>query len=182
MPPALLLWFAIHPWVRFWRRFGAGWTYALLGGPVIALMAGLYLARESLLGADLGTHYVLIALGILFASCAVVIGIKRKKYLTFRILCGVPELSRTGERGKLLQEGIYAKIRHPRYLEVALAVLSYSLIANYAGLYVLTVLSVLALYAIVLLEERELRERFGSAYEEYARSVPRFLPRPRTPK
>ena len=63
-----------------------------------------------------------------------------------------------------------------------MAVLSYSLIANYAGLYVLTVLSVLALYAIVLLEERELRERFGSAYEEYARSVPRFLPRPRTPK
>jgi protein-S-isoprenylcysteine O-methyltransferase Ste14 len=28
---------------------------------------------------------------------------------------------------------------------------------------------------VVRLEERELRERFGTAYEEYCRRVPRFV-------
>ena len=32
-------------------------------------------------------------------------------------------------------------------------------------------------YFIVVLEERELRDRFGSTYEEYSRRVPRFFPR-----
>jgi protein-S-isoprenylcysteine O-methyltransferase Ste14 len=29
----------------------------------------------------------------------------------------------------------------------------------------------------VLLEERELRDRFGAEYEEYCRRVPRYIPK-----
>jgi len=39
-------------------------------------------------------------------------------------------------------------------------------------------LSLPLIYFIVRLEERELRERFGTAYEEYCRQVPRFVPKP----
>jgi protein-S-isoprenylcysteine O-methyltransferase Ste14 len=30
---------------------------------------------------------------------------------------------------------------------------------------------------VVVLEERELRHRFGPVYEEYSRRVPRFIPK-----
>jgi protein-S-isoprenylcysteine O-methyltransferase Ste14 len=36
------------------------------------------------------------------------------------------------------------------------------------------------MYAVVVVEERELRERFGLAYEEYCRQVPRFVPKLRS--
>ena len=42
---------------------------------------------------------------------------------------------------------------------------------------VITVTPALAFWLIVLFEERELRDRFGEAYAEYARRVPRFVPR-----
>ena len=38
-------------------------------------------------------------------------------------------------------------------------------------------LSLPTLYLLVLLEERDLRERFGSEYEACCRRVPRFVPR-----
>ncbi|MCH7490282.1 MAG: isoprenylcysteine carboxylmethyltransferase family protein, partial [Gemmatimonadetes bacterium] len=115
--------------------------------------------------------------GAICAAFGITIAVKRKKYLTTAILAGIPELSRGGEKGKLLTEGIYGRIRHPRYVEALLGVLGYALIANYLGMYILFVLTVPAIYFIVVLEERELRDRFGSAYEEYSERVPRFFPR-----
>ena len=177
LPPGLLLWFVIHPMAGFWRKLGAGWTYAILGLPVVGMMVGLFALRHQLVGTDFGTSLPLIALGAICAAFGITIAVKRKKYLTMAILAGIPELSRGGEKGKLLTEGIYGRIRHPRYVEALLGVLGYALITNYLGMYILFVLTVPALYFIVVLEERELRDRFGSAYEEYSERVPRFFPR-----
>ena len=60
-----------------------------------------------------------------------------------------------------------------------LALVGWALFANYLGLYLITALTMAALYLIVLLEERELRERFGPAYADYSARVPRFIPRRR---
>jgi protein-S-isoprenylcysteine O-methyltransferase Ste14 len=57
-----------------------------------------------------------------------------------------------------------------------LALLGYALIANYLALYLVFALWLPALSLIVRLEESELRERFGPAYEEYCCRVPRFVP------
>ena len=89
---------------------------------------------------------------------------------------GVPELSRT-DKGWLLTEGIYARVRNPRYLEFMAFILAYVSFANFAGTWVLALLVFPAMHVLVLVEERELRERFGAEYEAYCQQVPRRIPR-----
>ena len=179
LPPGLALWFCIHPFASFWRKFGTAWTYTLLAPPMLALSGGLFAIRETIAGVDYGTSYVTIALGGLSLVASIILALKRRRLLTTRILVGMPELSERQYPGKLLTEGIYSRIRHPRYVEIVFGVLGYALFANYLGAYVAAALLVPMLYLIVLLEERELRERFGAEYDEYARRVPRFVPRRR---
>lgn len=176
LPPGVLLWFAIHPFVRFWRRLRAKWTYVILTPFVVAWMYGAFLLRDVLLGADLGTHFLLLLPAAACVAMGTWVAVLRRRQLTTRILTGLPELSPTTHPGKLLTVGIYAKIRHPRYIEVMLFTTAYALFANYLGSYVATGLAVPALYLTVVLEEKELRDRFGPDYEEYCRHVPRFIP------
>lgn len=179
LPPAIAYWLIVHPFIGFWRRVGTRGTFWFLAVFYAVTMAGLYPLRHVLLGRDLGTSLPAIAAAVPLIVVAGVISRKRRRHLTFRILAGVPELD-PGQPGTgLLTEGIYGRVRHPRYVEFTLALVGWSLFVNYAGLYLLTALSILALYVIVLIEERELRERFGPAYADYSARVPRFIPRPR---
>jgi protein-S-isoprenylcysteine O-methyltransferase Ste14 len=72
---------------------------------------------------------------------------------------------------------MFAKTRNPRYVAVMLFGLSLALLSNYRAGYVVFVAFVVGLYGITLLEEKELRARFGKAYEEYCARVPRFIPK-----
>jgi|WetSurMetagenome_2_1015567.scaffolds.fasta_scaffold172390_2 protein-S-isoprenylcysteine O-methyltransferase Ste14 len=175
-PPALLLWVAIHPFASFWRRLGPVWTYVLLGLPVLVYMAGVWLLRDTLLGWDLGANVITVVL----AGFAFVAAFQLKRSVTaqlkFASLSGIPELSKDQYPGKLLTEGVYNRVRNPRYIEAFLWTLAYALFANYLGSYIVLVLSLPLIYAVVKLEERELRGRFGKAYEDYCRRVPRFVP------
>ncbi len=177
LPPAILLWVVIHPYARFWRTLGPTWTYVALSPFVVGFMLAVFLARRSLLAIDLGTHYWLLLPTFLCIGPGGWIAWHRRRQLTQKILTGVPELSRDPSGGKLLTEGAYAVIRHPRYVEVVLFSAGYALFANHLASYVVALLSIPALWVVVLLEERELRSRFGQEYEEYARRVPRFVPK-----
>jgi protein-S-isoprenylcysteine O-methyltransferase Ste14 len=177
LPPGVAWWFVIHPFVGFWRKAGVKPTMWVVSVGSAVAMIVLWAAREPLMGRDLGDSWILGCTAVLLFALAVAIGLRRKRHLTTRILAGIPELQADGRGGDLLTEGPYAVIRHPRYVEVALAVLAYALFANYVGTYVVAVATPLALHAIVLLEERELLERFGDAYVEYSARVPRYIPR-----
>jgi protein-S-isoprenylcysteine O-methyltransferase Ste14 len=180
MPALLLYWLLLHPFVRFWRRLGAGLSLAIIGTLALGGPAVLSLLHEPLVGADLGTNMVLIVAGLV---CVVVAGwLRRQLGRQFRMstLAGLPELT-TGERSqRLITENLHGRVRHPRYLQLLLALLGWALMANYAGPYLLLLLFVPGVWVIVVLEERELRQRFGADYEAYCRRVPRFLPRSRS--
>lgn len=178
LPPAVVYWFILHPFIGFWRRVGMRTTYWFIGVFYLGSVVALFFVRDALLGRDLGLSLPATLAAVPLLVTSGVVARKRKRHLSFKILAGVPEVSPEAGGTGLLTEGIYGRIRHPRYVEFTLGCVGWALVINYAGLYLLVALSLAALYAIVLIEERELRERFGQAYVDYASRVPRFIPRP----
>jgi protein-S-isoprenylcysteine O-methyltransferase Ste14 len=178
LPPLFLYWLIIHPFVNFWRGKGIGLTCGVTLSIIVAGMVGLFSVRHFLLASDFGTSYTLIGLGLL---CLVFSGIMRyalQEQLTIKTLLGLPEIAPDQYPRQLITQGIYGRMRHPRYGQFLIALVGYALIANYLASYLVTALWFPGIYVIVLLEERELRAHFGAAYDEYCRKVPRFLPRP----
>ncbi len=179
LPPAILYWFVIHPFAAFWRRVGrsaglaAGLALLVTSAAAIAQVAPRWLIVE------FGFSWPLTVLGAACLAVGMFIQVKRRKHLTMRILMGVPELSAQPGASRLITDGIYARVRHPRYVEVVIGSLGYALIANYLTGYIVVALSALAIYVVVLIEEPELHARFGREWEEYAARTPRFVPRRR---
>jgi len=179
VPSVWVFWWVIHPFVRFWRRVGPVVTYSVVVALMGATMVGLYHVHRPLMAIEFGASYLLSGLGLVCLLGATVLFAKVKKHLTMRIQSGLQELAPDGTPGTLLTEGVYARIRHPRYTELMLALAGYSFVANYLAGYVVVVLCVPMFHLVAVLEERELRARFGDTYTAYCRRVPRFLPRRR---
>ncbi len=176
VPGAILYWFLIHPFARFWRRLGAWPTFTLVAIVCLAFVAVIFRFREPLLAVRFGIRWPLVVLAAVVYAVAIWIDLERRKHLTFPILAGAPEVS-SRDPGKLLTEGIYGRVRNPRYLSFVLGIAAWTLFTNYLAMWIVLVATFPALWLVVLLEERELRQRFGEEYEEYCRRVPRFLPR-----
>ncbi len=177
-PPAFGFWFLVHPLIGFWRRLGSRLTYAIMFPALLAACYGLFRVRRSLLVVDYGTQWVLVGLGVALYALGSVVEIRCRRYLTLRTLVGIPELEATDEApGKLLDEGIYARVRHPRYLGIMLGGTGVACIANYRATWVLMAALVPVVYLLTVIEERELRVRFGERYMRYAEQVPRIIPR-----
>ena len=82
-----------------------------------------------------------------------------------------------GQKGFRSSPGIfYALIRHPRYVEITLAAFGYAAVANYLGCWIVAIVTIPVLHLVVLMEERELLDRFGDEYRDYAARVPRYFP------
>jgi protein-S-isoprenylcysteine O-methyltransferase Ste14 len=176
-PGSVLFWFPIHPLTRVWRRIGYRWGY-VAGYGVFALSALVLAAcRRPLLSIEFGTDLFTIGPGLAFIAAGSSVRRRRQRQLKLRTLIGLPQLAPGRYPATLLTEGAYAWVRHPRYLEVLLGFLGYALVCNYLAAYGVLVFLALSFLALIPLEERELAERFGAAYEEYRRRVPAIFPR-----
>ena len=81
---------------------------------------------------------------------------------------------------QLIVEGPYRYVRNPVYLAMVIIVVGLSLV--YQAWRVSDIVGTGSLFAIghlavVFVEEPATRKRFGEAYEDYCRRVPRWLPR-----
>lgn len=128
-----------------------------------------------MLAIDYGTNPLLTGLALIPFALAGALYAGHRKHLTLRIMTAVAELENS--RDVLLTEGIYSRMRHPRYVEATLSVLGLAFFTNYLATYIAFLAMLPILHLVVLLEEKELKERFGAQYEEYCRRVPRYMPR-----
>jgi protein-S-isoprenylcysteine O-methyltransferase Ste14 len=175
--PLFLSWLLIHPLAAFWRKLG-GFTYLFVLLFLVGSIAGLeklYNVHEDLL--YFGPNYITVWLSVPCFIVSVVMAYFYYKYLTFGILIGLPEITQEDYPGTLLTEGIYSRIRHPRYVGAFFFVLGLAFLANSPVPYIVTFFLIPVIYIIVFFEERELYKRFGSEYKKYCQEVPRFLPK-----
>ena len=156
VPPILVFWCAVHTLAAVWRRVGPWVAYAVLLGIVLVLGWGGFLVREVLMGRDLGTHSLPLVLGLLLYLSSIIPEIQIRKYLTLKTLMRLTELAPDRMESKLLKEGIYGRVRHPRYASRMMGMIGFALLTNYSGVYVVVALTLPGLYLITVLEEREL--------------------------
>lgn len=175
-PPVFVFWISVHSWYSFWQRAGLKLTYWINLTIVGLLMYLLFRWRDHLVTGDFGLNVMCTAGAIVLWVCCWFIERRTRAHLSFKMLIGIPEVNPNHAESKLLQDGIYARTRNPRYVMLILSLTGWSLYINYAGMYLLLALVMVLIYIVVLLEERELRSRFGEAYEEYRKNVPRFIP------
>ena len=176
-PASVMFWVVVHPLAGFWRRVGYWWGYG--AGLVMSTVTALacYQARGSIVGTDLGPSMFTAGSGVVVLVIAGVFRRYLQQQLHNSILFGLPELAPGRYPGSLLTDGIYARMRHPRYAQIIVALLGWSLLSNYLASYVVVLVVTAAVAVVIPLEERELADRFGKEYDAYRRRVPALIPR-----
>ena len=174
--PVPVYWLVLHPAVNTWRRIGyrSFWialpVWVLAGVPV-ALM------KDSIIAHRLPRNAATYALGAALLALTFWVSRRVHQEFSFKKLAGLPELNPAHPHRGIVDKGIYAWVRHPRYANMMLGFVAFGLLTGAAGIFLLAIVTFLLYLIVTPLEERELREQYGSEYEIYARTVPRFLPR-----
>ena len=176
--PVPIYWLVLHVPVSFWRR------HIQAAFPVVVLSAWgtidlvLYGFRRELFRRELSLWPALV--GLALVAFDVFVFSKSEAALGGRRIVGHSELAGSRE---LVARGLYARVRHPRYLGMMAGVCGSCLIVASASLWAGSVLWLAVALLTIRAEERELRARLGPAYAAYAEQVPALLPwrlRPRS--
>ena len=170
-------WFLVHPFAGFWRR-RRGRTYAAYAAFIwLAFLLG-FSASNGFWFAELFERTWLVVLaGFALILVEPLVTRRAEGELGMPVLVGWAERDPDQFPPRLVDSGIYRRVRHPRYLAAMSVLLGAALLTGAWRLLYLSALS-MPLYALLAwLEERELLQRIGEPYRDYCRRVPRFLPR-----
>lgn len=170
--PIPLYWFVVHPLSGFWRqrqKLGLIAGLLLSWPPVTACIIVFRRELFSTARPEIGR----IVAGVALIGFEIWLFGKLTRDLGAERLIGKTEVS---GGGSIARHGIYAHIRHPRYLGSFLAIVGACLIAARPALWAVAAVWTVLMLAAIGLEEREMSERFGTEFEAYAREVPRFIP------
>jgi protein-S-isoprenylcysteine O-methyltransferase Ste14 len=171
--PVPLYWFVLHPFAKFWRkRIRAAFYTAGLGAWMVGGFFVFYFRNNFLAGGSPSLPITILGLALVAADGILVY--RAGKDLGHMKLVGHAELA---GKTDLVTEGIYRHIRHPRYIGVIAAIAGACLLAGSRWSLIVSAVWLVLVIIVIFLEEREMRARFGSAYDDYCLRVPRFLPR-----
>ncbi|HEX7286594.1 MAG TPA: isoprenylcysteine carboxylmethyltransferase family protein [Candidatus Angelobacter sp.] len=167
-----LFWFAIHPFAGRWRRMRRSPYRLLLPIWLVIIVAIGWCTwpwREQQL---YSTPWMWLPALLLF-----VFGLRtyRRIFSEFggHKLSGEPELRPAEHEQQLVTTGLHAKMRHPIYVAHLVNFAGWTLGSGLLVNFVLLAASVLVTFPLMMmLEERELDQRFGERYREYKARVP----------
>jgi protein-S-isoprenylcysteine O-methyltransferase Ste14 len=171
--PVPIYWFILHPFTNFWRRNirAAFWFAGLAAWTAGAIF--VIIARDQLLGPNIPSPLAAIVAIPLIAADFILLYYSGR-FLGGKKLVGHAELSGKSE---LTTSGIYKYVRHPRYTGMIFAIIGACILAQTKFAWIVGAVWLACVLITISMEEREMRRRFGAAYEEYSRATPRFLPR-----
>lgn len=154
--------------------------YAFVGGGLISTVAWL-LIRNTTAVPD-WRHWIAVGVvghgavnrsdnGLWFIPPLLVLAIG----LAINIL-GFIQVFRAHREKRLQTDGLYATVRHPQHLGIAIWAFGLALAASTTAGY-MTWFTMLYCYILLSFwEERNLSQRFGSSYDDYRRSTPFMIP------
>jgi protein-S-isoprenylcysteine O-methyltransferase Ste14 len=180
-----LLTYTLLSWWRRWLhpRGVRAWYLVEVGGLWIGTAAVLALLAPRWLDWGWDRALPLQVAGVLVLVPSVTVGIWACARMGWARLLFASALF-PPERGvanlvpqRLVITGPYRYVRNPLYNTDVTVILGTMLLTLKWGLAILLAAYLLQLVMQLYLEERELKARFGKAYERYCRLVPRFIPR-----
>ncbi|MGH9778873.1 MAG: methyltransferase [Candidatus Acidiferrales bacterium] len=184
--PIPLFWLLVHPAAGFWRRHPRACYYVV--GPTVWLSVAVMLfggrdwwLAERFWPAAAGWIPAALGSALIIADFWMIRRIER--VISVRVLVGLPELfsarspEGAGRPTQVVESGLYARVRHPRYLGMMMSWVGAALISGASRLGALAVVFIGLALLVTELEERELLNRLGESYADYRRRVPRLIPR-----
>ena len=96
----------------------------------------------------------------------------------FMVLSAAWRVLYTAQReNRLATSGIYSRLRHPQY--VAFVLIMFGFLLQWPTLVTIVMFPILVFmyWRLARREEAEARKVFGSAYDDYVRKVPAFIPK-----
>ena len=167
-----LFWFAIHPFAESWRRMKRSPYRALVPIWAIIILAIGWLTWPWHARQIYSTPWMWLPALLLFFF-----GFRtyRRVFAEFgeHKLSGEAELRPKEHKQELVTTGLHARMRHPIYLAHLVNLAGWTLGSGLLVNFALLAISVLGTFPLmVLIEERELEQRFGDRFREYKARVP----------
>jgi len=170
--PIPLYWFVVHPAARFWRRYPRAVYVVGLACSWLPVTIAL-VAFHRRLFRPAWPSIPALAAGLVLIALEMWIFWRVHRDLGTARLVGKTEISGAGE---IQRGGIYGAIRHPRYTGSFLAIVGACILGGTRLAWIAAGAWLVLMTAVIMLEGREMRARFGEAYADYRRQVGPFMP------
>lgn len=174
LPLVIIFWVVVHSTHHLWKGQSRLIVYGVAGLAMIIGALALYSSRALFLAQKWPFSWLWFLLGLAIYLSSYRLWKPVKQHLDFKTFSGQREVG--GEASSLITSGPFSVIRHPRYLMVTIGVVGWCLMAHYPMIYGVGLASIAGLYAVIMLEERDLIARYGPAYRDYKTRVPRLFP------